>query len=103
MKDAMKKALEALEDAKTHGLVYVNEIVDLRQAIAEAEKQEERLCRGKEHMTRNRKAHLHIITLPFVISAAVEFLPAWVYWPIALIGGMAWFGACVILIEKEQK
>ena len=54
-------------------------------------------------MTRNTRAHLHIITLPFVISAAVEFLPAWVYWPIALIGGMAWFGACVILIEKEQK
>jgi len=38
--EAMKQALEALEDAKTHGLVYVNEIVDLRQAIAEAEKQE---------------------------------------------------------------
>jgi len=41
MKEAMKQALEALEDAKTHGLVYVNEIVDLRQAIAEAEKQDE--------------------------------------------------------------
>jgi DhnA family fructose-bisphosphate aldolase class Ia len=40
-KEAMKQALEALEDAKTHGLVYVNEIVDLRQAIAEAEKQEQ--------------------------------------------------------------
>ena len=38
---ALKQALEALEDAKTHGLVYVNEIVDLRQAIAKAEKQGE--------------------------------------------------------------
>jgi hypothetical protein len=41
MKEAMKQALEALEDAKTHGFVYVNEIVDLRQAIAALEKQGE--------------------------------------------------------------
>jgi hypothetical protein len=42
------------------------------------------------------------MTLPFVISAAVEFLPAWVYWPIALLGGMAWLGACVNLAEMEK-
>ena len=53
-------------------------------------------------MTRKTSAYLHIITLPFVISAAVEFLPAWLYCPIALIGGMAWLGACAILIEKEE-
>ena len=39
--EAMKQALEAFEDLKkNHGIVYVNEMVDLRQAIAEAEKQE---------------------------------------------------------------
>jgi hypothetical protein len=54
-------------------------------------------------MTRKQRAYLHIIILPFVISAAVEFLPAWLYWPIALIGGMAWLGAWVILMEKENK
>jgi phosphate uptake regulator len=32
---ALKQALEALEDAKKHGFVYVNEIVDLRQAISD--------------------------------------------------------------------
>ena len=53
-------------------------------------------------MTKQRKAFLHIITLPFVVSASVEFLPAWLNWPIALIGGMAWFGACVIFVEKEN-
>ena len=53
-------------------------------------------------MTRKRRAYLHIVTLPFVISAAIEFLPAWIYWPIALICGMAWFGACGILVEKEK-
>ena len=52
-------------------------------------------------MTRKQRAYLHIITLPFVISAAFEFLPAWLYWPIVLIGGMSWFGACAMLIEKE--
>jgi hypothetical protein len=52
-------------------------------------------------MTRKTKAYLHIVTLPFVISGAFEFLPAWVYWPIALLGGIAWFGACVIVTEKE--
>jgi hypothetical protein len=53
-------------------------------------------------MTRKRSAYLHIISLPFVISAAFEFLPTWLYWPIALIGGMAWFGACLMLIEKDE-
>jgi len=53
-------------------------------------------------MTRKQRAYLHIIILPFVISAAVEFLPAWVYWPTALLGGMAWVGACAILTEEQQ-
>jgi hypothetical protein len=53
-------------------------------------------------MTRKRSAYLHIISLPFVISVAFEFLPTWLYWPIALIGGMAWFGACLMLIEKDE-
>lgn len=53
-------------------------------------------------MTRKTRAYLHIIILPFVISAAVEFLPAWLYWPISLISAMVWFGACAILTEKEN-
>jgi len=53
-------------------------------------------------MTRKQSAYLHIIILPFVVSASFEFLPAWLYWPIALIGGMAWFGACGIVAEKEK-
>jgi hypothetical protein len=53
-------------------------------------------------MTRKRSAYLHIISLPFVISAAFEFLPAWLYWPIALIGCMSFLGSCVILCEKDE-
>ena len=53
-------------------------------------------------MTKKQRAYLHIITLPFVISATVEFLPAWLYWPTSLICAMAWFGAGVILAEKDE-
>jgi len=53
-------------------------------------------------MTKKRRAYLHIITLPFVISASIEFLPAWLYWPTSLICAMAWFGAGVILAEKDE-
>ena len=53
-------------------------------------------------MTRKRRAYMHVITLPFVMSASIEFLPAWVHFPICLIGGMAWIGACMILSEKED-
>jgi hypothetical protein len=53
-------------------------------------------------MTRKTRAYLHVIVLPFVISGAVEFLPAWLYWPTSLICAMAWVGACGILAEKEN-
>ena len=53
-------------------------------------------------MTRKQSAYLHVITLPFVISGAIKFLPEWLYWPTSLICAMAWVGACGILAEKEQ-
>lgn len=53
-------------------------------------------------MTRKTKAYLHIISLPFVMSASIEFLPAWVHFPICLLGGMSWIGACIILTEKDE-
>jgi hypothetical protein len=53
-------------------------------------------------MTRKISAYLHIIILPFVVSASFEFLPAWLYWPICLLGGITWIGACMILLEKED-
>ena len=54
-------------------------------------------------MIKKQIAYFHVITLPFAISAAVEFLPAWIYWPTSLLCAMAWLGACVILAEKEQQ
>jgi len=57
---ALKQALEALEDAKTHGLVYVNEIVDLRQAIAKAEKQSEPIGTAGELFTNSALERLDL-------------------------------------------
>jgi hypothetical protein len=53
-------------------------------------------------MTKQQRAYLHIIILPFVISASFEFLPAWLYWPLAVICGMSWLGACVVLAEGKS-
>lgn len=52
-------------------------------------------------MTRKNRAVLHVIFLPFAISASFEFLPAWLYWPILILGGMSWIGALLILAEKN--
>jgi hypothetical protein len=54
-------------------------------------------------MKRKTRAYLYVITLPFVVSASWQFLEAWLYFPITLICGMAWLGACGILAEKEKE
>lgn len=46
-------------------------------------------------------AYLHILFTPFVVSAAIEFLPFWLAWPVVLLGSMTWIGSCIILAEKE--
>ena len=48
-------------------------------------------------MRTQTKLLLYVVILPFVISASVEFLPAWLYWPIAVIAGLVWFGALIEL------
>lgn len=48
-------------------------------------------------------AALHIIIWPFVISASFEFLPAWLYWPIAFVGFMYFAGSCLMLAKKENR
>ena len=60
MKETMKQALEALEDAKTHGFVYVDEIVDLRQAIAVSEKQGEPVGTAGELFTNSALERLDL-------------------------------------------
>jgi len=53
-------------------------------------------------MTKKKRAYLHVITLPFVISASWQFLDVWLCYPITLICAMAWFGACVNLAETDK-
>jgi len=45
---------------------------------------------------------LYIFVTPFVVSASIEFLPGWLSWPIAVLGGMMWFGALILLQEKKK-
>lgn len=45
---------------------------------------------------------LLIILLPFVISAACEFLPRWVALPSILVGSMLWLGTCALIMDKEE-
>jgi hypothetical protein len=42
-----------------------------------------------------------VLSMPFVISASIEFLPAWLYWPISILCGMTWFGALVNLKDGK--
>jgi hypothetical protein len=44
-------------------------------------------------MTEQTKLVLYVVLLPFVISAAIEFLLPWVYWPIAILAGIVWLGS----------
>lgn len=52
-------------------------------------------------MTKKTKIGLHVIVLPFAISASIEFLPAWIYIPMSLLLGMAWLGSCAMLREEN--
>ena len=50
-------------------------------------------------MNKKLRLQLYILFTPFVVGAAIEFLPFWLAWPIALLGVMTWLGSCVILAE----
>ena len=54
-------------------------------------------------MSKRTQMGLWIFGLPFVISAALEFLPQWLSFPILLLGTMQWLGACVTLTELKDK
>ena len=54
-------------------------------------------------MSKRNQMVLWIFGLPFFISAAIEFLPAWVSWPIAFLGAMQWLGAWVTLAELNKE
>jgi len=54
-------------------------------------------------MSKRNQMGLWIFGLPFVILAALEFLPFWLAAPIVLLGMMQWFGACITLAELKGK
>ena len=46
-------------------------------------------------MKKTTELGLYFLCLPFVVSAAIEFLPHWLSMPISVIAGMIWFGVIV--------
>ena len=46
---------------------------------------------------------LWVFSLPFVISASIEFLPFWLAAPIVLLGVMQWCGACITLARLNEE
>ena len=43
------------------------------------------------------------LTMPFVVSASMEFLPAWLAMPICLIAVMFWMGTLVQIMDYTKK
>jgi ABC-type microcin C transport system permease subunit YejE len=54
-------------------------------------------------MSKRNQMVLWVFGLPFVISAAIEFLPFWLAAPIAFLGAVQWLGACIALAELIRK
>ena len=53
-------------------------------------------------MTEKNQTVAYIMITPFVVSAAVEFLPRWLSAPIGMLGFMLWLGALFMLLDKKD-
>jgi CRISPR/Cas system-associated protein Csm6 len=54
-------------------------------------------------MSKRNQMVLWIFSLPFVISAAIEFLPFWLTIPVVLLGMMQWLSACITLAKLDNE
>ena len=43
-------------------------------------------------MKEGTRLMLLFVSMPFVVSASIEFLPQWLSWPIGVIATMFWVG-----------
>lgn len=53
--------------------------------------------------TPRQKIFWAIFGLPFLFSAAIQFLPAWLSVPIAFLCGSFWIGAVCVLAKLPPK
>ena len=53
-------------------------------------------------MKKSTELGLMFFSMPFVVSASLEFLPAWLSWPTALIAGMFWVGVLGQIHEYDK-
>ena len=54
-------------------------------------------------MKKSTQFGLYFFCLPFVISAAIEFLPQWLSIPTSVIAGMIWFGTIIEIGKYDAK
>jgi hypothetical protein len=54
-------------------------------------------------MNKKLRLHLYILFTPFVVGAAIEFLPPWLAWPIVFLGVVTWLGSCLMYGEEDKK
>ena len=52
-------------------------------------------------MKKTTELGLYFLSLPFVISAAIEFLPQWLSMPISVIAGLLWFGTLIQIFNHD--
>jgi hypothetical protein len=45
---------------------------------------------------------MYVFVTPFIVSASIEFMPSWLSWPIALLGGILWAGSLILLRNEEK-
>ena len=53
-------------------------------------------------MKKSTQLGLMFFSLPFVMSASIEFLPQWLSWPIGVIAAMFWVGT-IVEIQNYDK
>lgn len=54
-------------------------------------------------MKKSTELGLLFFTLPFVVSASMEFLPQWLALPIAVISSMFWLGVLIQIGEYKKE
>lgn len=53
-------------------------------------------------MKKSTELLLIFFSMPFVVSASIEFLPQWLSWPIGVIATMFWVGT-IVEIQNYDK
>ena len=54
-------------------------------------------------MKESTRLMLLFLSMPFVMSASIEFLPPWLSWPVGVIAAMFWVGTLLEIRDYDTK